>query len=89
MPSDHSEKIAVLAFRLKESGKSEFDADDMRRAYIRAGIKPPKVIRQALVDAKRFKDYVEPTSTRGSYRLTDHGENLVRFDLPRTGTNKR
>ncbi len=87
-PQDHYEKIAVLALRLKESGKSEFDSDDMRRAYLRAGIKPPKVMQQALVDTKRKKDYVEPTATRGSYRLTSFGEDFVQFVLPRVGGSK-
>jgi hypothetical protein len=89
MPNDHAEKIAVLAVRLKESGKSEFNGDDMRRAYLRAGIKPPKVMGQALVDAKRYKDFIEPTSTRGMYALTHHGEDFVRFELPRTGAPKK
>jgi hypothetical protein len=82
-PKDHQEKIAVLAVRIKESGKDEFNADDMRRAYLRAGIKPPKALGQALVDAKRFKDFIEPATERGSYRLTHHGEDFVRFELPR------
>lgn len=82
-PQDHYEKIAVLAARLRDSGKAEFDSDDMRRAYLRAGIKPPKVMQQALVDTKRKKDYIEPTSTRGAYRLTDFGSDFVQFELPR------
>jgi hypothetical protein len=89
MPSDHSEKIVVLAVRLKETGKSEFNGDDMRRAYLRAGIKPPKVMSQALVDAKRHKDFIEPTSLRGTYKLTNHGEDFVRFELPRPGAHKK
>jgi hypothetical protein len=83
MPKDHQEKIAVLAVRLKESGKDDFNADDIRRAYLRAGIKPPKALGQALVDAKRYKDFIEPATERGSYRLTHHGEDFVRFELPR------
>ncbi|HEX3986438.1 MAG TPA: hypothetical protein VHX13_07495 [Acidobacteriaceae bacterium] len=88
-PKDHYEKIAVLAVRLKEAGKTEFDDAEMRRAYLRAGIKPPKVMTQALVDTKRFRDFIEPTATRGQYRLTDHGADFVRFELPRkAGSNK-
>jgi hypothetical protein len=82
-PKDHYEKIAVLAARLKESGKLEFNDEDMRRAYLRAGIKPPKVMSQALIDTKRNRDYVEPTATRGMYTLTDFGSDFVQFDLPR------
>jgi hypothetical protein len=83
MPSDHMEKIAVLAVKMKQSGKAEFTGDDMRRAYLRAGIKPPKVMGQALVDAKRHRDFIEPTTVKGVYRLTDHGADYVTFDLPR------
>ena len=83
-PADHFEKIAVLAFRMSEQGKLEFDGDEMRRSYLRAGIKPPKVMSQALIDTKNKRDYIEPTSTRGTYRLTTHGADFVGFDLPRS-----
>jgi hypothetical protein len=89
MPKDHYEKIAVLAVRLKETGKDDFNADDMRRAYLRAGVKPPKALGQALVDAKRYRDFVEPATARGSYRLTNHGEDFVRFELPRQGAAQK
>ncbi|WP_158787875.1 hypothetical protein [Granulicella sp. L46] len=87
-PADHFEKIAVLAVKLAQAGTTEFTGDDMRRAYLRAGIKPPKVMTQALVDTKRHKDYIEPTQTRGAYRLTTFGSDFVEFDLPRDGKQK-
>jgi hypothetical protein len=87
-PRDHYEKIAVLAVKLRDSGKEEFNDEDMRRAYLRAGIKPPKVMSQALVDTKRHKDYVEPSATRGMYRLTTFGSDFVQFDLPRREVEK-
>jgi hypothetical protein len=83
-PRDHYERIAVLAVRLKESGTAEFDGDDMRRAYLRAGVKPPKAIKQALVDTKRHRDYIEPSAARGKYRLTNFGEDFVQFELPKS-----
>jgi hypothetical protein len=82
-PKDHYERIAVLAAKLKESGKPEFNDDEMRKAYLRAGIKPPKVMSQALIDTKRFKDYIESTTTRGMYKITDFGSDFVQFDLPK------
>jgi hypothetical protein len=82
-PKDHYEKIAVLAVRLREGGKLEFNDEDMRRAYLRANIKPPKAMSQALIDTKRNRDYIEPTATRGVYKLTDFGSDFVQFDLPR------
>jgi len=81
-PKNHPETVAVLAFSLAQSGVEEFTEDDIKRAYIRAGVRPPKVVAQALRDAKNGYDYIEPGSSRGSYRLTTHGERTVRFDLP-------
>src|SRR5437763_546181 len=51
-PRGHHEIVTVLAFALTESGIKEFSEEDMRRAYIRAGIRPPKYVAQALRDAK-------------------------------------
>jgi hypothetical protein len=86
-PHGHSEIVAVLAFALTEAGTREFTEDDIRRAYIRAGVRPPKVVAQALRDAKNKNDYVELAGERGRYRLTNHGDRVVRFDLPRPGSN--
>jgi hypothetical protein len=82
-PQGHSETIAALAYYLTESGLPEFTEEDVRRAYIRAGVRPPKVVGQALRDAKNRYEYVEPGRGRGKYRLTAHGDRTVRFDLPR------
>jgi hypothetical protein len=83
MPKKHHEIIAVLAFHFLQQGKTEFTPEEMRRSYIRAGVKPPKVIGQALRDANRHHDLVEPGATRGTFRLSHHGERVVRFELPR------
>jgi hypothetical protein len=82
-PQGHSETVAVLAFCLTEGGKQEFTEEDIRRAYIRADVKPPKVVGQALRDAKNNYDLIETGSKRGTYRLSPHGDRTVRFDLPR------
>jgi hypothetical protein len=81
-PRGHGETVAVLAFCLRESGILEFTADDMRRAYIRAGVRPPKVAAQALRDAKNKYDLIESGSKRSTFRLSPHGERTVLFDLP-------
>jgi hypothetical protein len=81
-PRGHGERVAVLAFCLRDSGILEFTADDMRRAYIRAGVKPPKVVAQALRDAKNKYDLIESGSKRSTFRLSPHGERTVLFDLP-------
>jgi hypothetical protein len=82
-PRGHNEIVAVLAFALTESGTGDFTEDDIRRAYIRAGIRPPKVVAQALRDAKNKYELLELAGARGRYRLTHHGDTVVRFDLPR------
>jgi hypothetical protein len=85
-PKGHSEHLAVLAFHMTfiaDAGKSEFTEDEMRRAYIRAGVKPPKVVGQAIRDAKKHFDFFEPSGKRGNYKISQHGESFVRFDLPR------
>jgi hypothetical protein len=81
-PRGHSEIIAVLGFCLTEAGQPEFGEEEIKRAYIRANVRPPKVISQALIDAKRKHDYLEPVA-RGRYRLSSHGDRTARFDLPR------
>jgi hypothetical protein len=87
-PDGHSETIAVLAFALAESGNAEFSEEDMRKAYIRAGVRPPKVVGQAIRDAKRLNDFVDYGSQRGRYKLSNHGDRTVRFDLPRQTETK-
>lgn len=81
-PRGHHEIVAVLAFSLTEGGQGEFGEDEIRRAYIRAGVRPPKVVAQALRDAKNVHDFLE-SAGRGRYRLSAHGDRTVRFDLPR------
>jgi hypothetical protein len=87
-PQGHSETIAVLAFALAEAGTTEFTEEDIRRSYIRAGVRPPKVVGQAIRDAKKGFDYVDSGKKRGSYKLSSHGDRTVRFDMPLHGTNK-
>jgi hypothetical protein len=83
-PRGHHEIATVLAFALSESGVKEFTEEEIRRAYIRAGVRPPKFVAQALRDAKSKFDYIATGSKRGTYRLTNHGDSTVRFDLPRS-----
>lgn len=82
-PLGHHEIVIVLAFAVTESGMNEFSEQDIRRAYLRAEVRPPKFVSQALRDAKNKFDYLESGSKRGMYRLSNHGDRTVRFDLPR------
>ena len=81
-PKGHLETVVVLAFALSQAGIAEFTEDEIRRAYLRAGVRPPKVVGQALRDAKNRLDYIELGSRKGTYRLSPHGDRTVRFDLP-------
>ena len=83
MPKGHSETVAVLAFALAESGLAEFTEEAMRKAYIRAKVRPPKVVGQAIRDAKNNFDYIEKGKKTGTYKLSNHGDRTVRFDMPR------
>ena len=84
-PSGHAETVVVLAYHLAQGGQREFTAEDIRRAYARANVRPPKVVDQSLRDAKNVHDYLERGSTRGTFRLSAHGARTVEFDLPRKG----
>lgn len=81
-PRGHHEIATVLAFALTQSGMEEFSEEDIRRAYIRADVRPPKYVSQALRDAKSKFDLITTGSKRGMYKLTNHGDRTVRFDLP-------
>ncbi len=83
-PEGHAETVAVLAYFLAQAGKDEFTPEDIRRAYARAAVRPPKGIAQSLRDAKNVHDYLEKGSGRGTFRLSAHGARTVEFDLPRT-----
>jgi hypothetical protein len=87
-PNGHSEIIAVLAFALAQSGVTEFTDEDIRKAYIRARVRPPKVVGQAIRDAKKSFDYIDVGSKRGTYKLSNHGDRTVRFDMPLHGEDK-
>lgn len=81
-PRNQTETVAVLGFCLAENGLAEFREEDIKRAYIRAGARPPKVIAQALRDARNKFDFIEAGTKKGTYRLSMHGDRTVRFDLP-------
>jgi len=83
LPAGHSETVAVLAFALREAGVGEFTEEEMRRAYLRSRVRPPKVVGQAIRDAKNKFEYIEAGGSKGTYRLSAHGERTVLFDLPR------
>ncbi len=84
-PKGHHEIVAVLGFYVSDQGVTEFTEEDIKRAYLQARVRPPKVIGQALRDAKNKYDYIMAGKERGTYKLSPHGDRTVRFDLPRLG----
>ena len=83
-PSTASETIAVFGFYLEHfRSQVQFNELDISTAYFEARARKPKVIGQALRDAKNVKGYLVDGSKRGTFRLSNVGENLVVHDLPR------
>jgi hypothetical protein len=60
-----------------------FTVEDIRKAYIRAGVRSPKVVTRAPRDAKNRADFIDPGSKKGTFKLSPHGDRTVRFDLPK------
>jgi hypothetical protein len=82
-PTIATETVTVFGFYLEHyEKKSEFSEVDIGKAYFEARVRKPKVIAQALRDAKNVKGYLVEGSKKGSYRLSNIGENLVLHDLP-------
>jgi len=83
-PSTSVEIVTVFGFYLEHfEKKEEFTEDDISRAYYNSRVRKPKVIGQALRDAKNMKGYLVEGSKRGRFRLSNVGENLVLHDLPK------
>lgn len=82
-PKDHPEAVAVFAYWLREyEGRREFREEDIKRCYREAGVRMPKRPAQAIRDAKNRRGFVA-SRERGTYFLSESGENFVKFDLPR------
>jgi hypothetical protein len=78
------ENVAVFGFYLERyRGMYEFSEKEIAEAYYEARSPKPKVIGQALRDARNAKGYLVEGSKRGRFRLSNLGENLVVHDLPK------
>lgn len=83
-PRTTTETVTVFGFYLEHyQGKQEFTKVDIKNAYFEARVRKPKVIGQGLRDAKNVKGYLVEGSKKGTFRLSNIGENLVLHDLPR------
>lgn len=89
-PSTITETVAVFGFYYEHfKKKAEFSEADISEAYFEAKVRKPKAIGQALRDAKNLKGYLVEGGKRGSYRLSNVGENLVLHDLPKMAVGKK
>jgi hypothetical protein len=84
-PSSARQMVALVAFYLQEHApegerKSEIGTEDVEKYFKQAAFKLPGNIGQVLIDSKK-SGYVESTS-RGQYKLTPVGYNLVVHSLP-------
>lgn len=83
-PSSLTETVAVFGFFLEHNRNfKDFGKKEISEAFFEARVRKPKVIGQALRDAKNKKSYLVDGVTKGKYRISNEGENLVLHDLPR------
>lgn len=83
-PSTNIETVTVFGFYLEHYKKQQdFNEADISKCYFEARARKPKVIGQALRDAKNRYGYLVDGHTKGAFRLSNVGENLVLHDLPR------
>jgi hypothetical protein len=67
-PHRHHEIVAVVAFALTESGTREFSEDDVRRAYIRTGVRllsfqtvhTASLVTPCMIGSPRYKSRFHP-----------------------------
>jgi hypothetical protein len=84
-PKNDMEKVTIAAFYAKEyRGKDEITEEDVRRLLNEAGErKLPRNVANTLNNAARANyGYLERVKgKRGSYEVTNAGQNLVNYDL--------
>ncbi len=87
-PSSARQMACLVAFYLHEHAPTEERKDsvtsaDIEKYFKQAGYKLPEKLEQLLADSKR-SGYFE-TSSRGAYKLTRVGYNLVAHSMPAKG----
>lgn len=83
-PISATEIVTVFGFYLeKYRNVQSFSEQDIADAYYEARARKPKVIGQALRDAKNSKRFLVEGTKKGKFRISNIGENLVLHDLPR------
>ncbi len=85
-PNSARQMACLVAYYLQEHApedekKATITTEDLEKYFKRANYKLPTKLEQLLVDCKR-SGYVESTATRGEYRLTRVGYNLVTHGMP-------
>jgi hypothetical protein len=87
-PKSDTQFAAVTAFFYRflappDEKREEIGADELLDACRKAGWKRPSRVAQVLVDA--YLGGLLDRATKGRYRITSIGENLVEMALPETG----
>jgi hypothetical protein len=90
-PANGQEMAAILAFYLSEVGPEDerrqtVSPVDVEKYFKQAGFPLPARSRSVLFNAKAA-GYLEEASTRGEYKLSPVGYNLVKYRLPRNADN--
>jgi hypothetical protein len=84
-PSSAQQMIAVAGYYVQEvegSGNETFTSTDMNKLFKQAGYPLPKNMAQALINTKNA-GYLDETATRGAYKLSRVGYNLVTHSMPK------
>ena len=87
VPANAQQMIAVAGYYLQEvegdgKGDDTFTANDMNKLFKQAGFPLPKSMAQTLINT-RNAGYLDETSTRGAYKLSRVGYNLVTHSMPK------
>lgn len=88
-PRGHAEIVTAFAWYLK-TYRDTYEVSDVeiRPLYDQTKVRKPKYIKQALIDARNKKGFLDVGSKSGYYKVTDAGDNLVVYDLPREKKKK-
>ena len=85
-PSNEMGRVVVLTNYAEEyRNMAEVSQSELRPLFNEVGAKLPKNLAQAMRNAARkISAYLEHTGTKGHYRITNAGINLVNLELPKT-----
>jgi len=85
-PRNIMEQVVVLTnYAHQYRDMPEISESELRPLFNEVGARLPKDLAQAIRNAaKKETGYLEHTGIKGCYRITNAGNNLVNFELPRS-----